>query len=116
MALSQPEVGDPLPLWAQGLIADGGYWLDVRRLSEHDHSGGLMGVPVAGGGGGGAVTSVNGETGDVVLDAADVGAPTQAAVDALSARVAALEAQVTTLLSHTHSHGTFDRTTAPEAP
>jgi hypothetical protein len=114
MQLSQPEVGDPLPLWAHGLIADGGYWKDIRRLADHDHSGGTNGAPVAGAGSG--VSSVNGETGEVVLTAADVGAPTQAQHDALVSRVATLEAQLATLLVHVHSHGTFGATTAPEAP
>jgi hypothetical protein len=81
MQLPQPEPLDDLGAFLHGLEPDGGYWLTVRRLADHDHSGGLNGKPVAGGGGG-AVTSVNGEVGAVVLDAADVGALTPAAADA----------------------------------
>jgi hypothetical protein len=115
MQLPQPEPLDDLGAFLRGLEPDGGYWLTVRRLADHDHSGGLMGVPVAGAGGG--VTSVNGETGAVVLDAADVGALTQAqadlryallsAVTALTARVTALETSVSALRTHSHELGTF---------
>lgn len=45
----------------------------------------------AGGGGGGAVDSVNGQTGAVVLDAGDVGAASAGDLAALDARVEALE-------------------------
>jgi len=106
MQLSQPQAGDALPLWAQGLLPGGGLWTDAKRLADHDHSGGLNGKPVAGAGGG--VTSVNGATGDVVLTAADVGAPTQAAFTALTNRVAALEASLVVLRTHTHLLGTID--------
>jgi hypothetical protein len=45
-------------------------------------------TPPSSGGGGGAVDSVNGQTGVVVLDAADVGALTETAADALYATAA----------------------------
>jgi hypothetical protein len=55
MRLPQPEPLDDLSAFLRGLEPDGGYWLAMRRLSAHDHSGGVMGVPVAGGGGGGEI-------------------------------------------------------------
>ena len=55
MRLPQPEPLDDLSAFLRGLEPDGGYWLAMRRLADHDHSGGVMGVPVAGGGGGGEI-------------------------------------------------------------
>ena len=52
MRLPQPEPLDDLEAFLRGLEPDGGYWATMRRLADHDHSGGLMGAPVAGGGGG----------------------------------------------------------------
>lgn len=45
---------------------------DLKRITVDGVSYNIAGS--GGGGGGGAVDSVNGQTGDVVLDAADVGA------------------------------------------
>ena len=46
MALSLPEAEDVPERWMRGYYPDGGYWLDVRRLADHDHSGGLLGLRV----------------------------------------------------------------------
>ena len=48
MRLSLPEADDAPERWLRGHYPDGGYWLDVRRLADHDHSGGEQGAPVAG--------------------------------------------------------------------
>ncbi len=51
MQLSLPEQDDRPEQWLRGYYRDGGYWIDVKRLADHDHSGGTNGVPVVGGGG-----------------------------------------------------------------
>lgn len=43
MQLGQPQHDDPLDQYLRGVTWDGGYWLDIRRLSDHDHSGGTHG-------------------------------------------------------------------------
>jgi hypothetical protein len=48
-----------------GFLDESGNWVPVTATT---------GLPTSGGGGGAAVTSVNGETGEVILSAADVGA------------------------------------------
>jgi hypothetical protein len=47
MALNQPQAADPMEPFFLGTQTGGGYWTDISRLSSHDHSGGLMGAPVA---------------------------------------------------------------------
>ena len=47
MQLNQPEPLDPMEPFFTGTQPDGGYWQDAARLSAHDHSGGLLGAPVA---------------------------------------------------------------------
>jgi hypothetical protein len=76
------DVANPAPshalLLGTGTITDGAF----TAYTPED----LTPNPLIGGGGGGAVTSVNEQTGDVVLDAADVGAdPEGAAAGAVSA-------------------------------
>lgn len=48
MQVPAPTVGDNLHVYATGVLRDGGLWTALRRLADHDHSGGLMGPPVAG--------------------------------------------------------------------
>lgn len=50
-------------------VADGQYWVFVGSVNSGDSVLVTLGIPVTG-----VVTSVNGQVGDVVLDAADVGA------------------------------------------
>ena len=92
MRLPQPEPLDDLSSFLRGLEPDGGYWLTMRRLADHDHSGGLMGVPVAGSGG---VTA--GEVEDMI----------DAALAPVLTRLTALEASVAALKVHVHELGTF---------
>jgi hypothetical protein len=47
MALNQPQAADPMEPFFLGTQSGGGYWTDMSRISSHDHSGGLMGAPVA---------------------------------------------------------------------
>ena len=47
MQTRKPEPPDPMEPFFTGTQADGGYWTDASRLSAHDHSGGLLGAPVA---------------------------------------------------------------------
>jgi hypothetical protein len=47
MLLNQPQAADPMEPFFLGTQSGGGYWTDISRLSSHDHSGGLMGAPVA---------------------------------------------------------------------
>lgn len=68
MRLPQPEPLDDLEAFLRGLEPDGGYWLTMRRLADHDHSGGLMGPPVAGGGGTGAEVTITGTEGVTVVE------------------------------------------------
>ena len=66
MRLPQPELLDDLGAFLRGLEPDGGYWLTMRRLADHDHSGGVMGVPVAGAGG--ADVTLTGTEGVTVVE------------------------------------------------
>ena len=68
MRLPQPEPLDDLAAFLRGLEPDGGYWATMRRLADHDHSGGLSGVPVAGGGGGTADVTITGTEGVTVVE------------------------------------------------
>jgi hypothetical protein len=69
MGLSLPEADDAPERWLRGHYPDGGYWRDVRFLANHDHSGGEMGAPVAGGGGGdGAEVTITGTEGVTVVE------------------------------------------------
>ena len=68
MRLPQPEPLDDLEAFLRGLEPDGGYWATMRRLADHDHSGGLMGVPVSGGGGGTAGVTITGTEGVTVVE------------------------------------------------
>src|SRR5262245_36259452 len=126
MRLSLPEAGDDAERWLRGLYRDGGYWVDIRRLADHDHSGGLMGNPV----GGGFLTQATADalyvnvTGDTMTGGLTVTTLTvrgqdsdaryalQSALTALTTRVSTLESQVATLQSqmagHTHTSGTID--------
>jgi hypothetical protein len=47
MQLEQPEPLDDLETYFTGTMPSGGYWTILSRLSSHDHSGGLLGNPVA---------------------------------------------------------------------
>jgi hypothetical protein len=47
MQLEKPEALDPMEPYFIGTMASGGYWTTLDRLSAHDHSGGLLGAPVA---------------------------------------------------------------------
>jgi len=130
MRLPQPEPLDDLGAFLRGLEPDGGYWLAMRRLADHDHSGGVMGVPVAGAGG--TDVTLTGTEGVTVVESpantfalgltaspdanntAEIrangiysSAPTKAQYDALLARVAALETSVAALKTHVHELGTF---------
>ena len=96
MRLPQPEPLDDLEAFLRGLEPDGGYWATMRRLADHDHSGGLMGVPVAGSGG---VTA--GEVQDMIDASID------AALAPVLARITALETSVAALKVHVHELGTF---------
>ena len=69
MQLPVPVAGDNLPAYETGALRDGGLWTALRRLSDHDHSGGEMGGPVAGGGGGtGAEVTITGTEGVTVVE------------------------------------------------
>jgi len=46
MQLHQPQSLDPMEPFFLGTQPDGGYWLDMSRLSSHNHTGGLNGPPV----------------------------------------------------------------------
>jgi hypothetical protein len=48
MGVPAPVAGDSLRRYETGALPDGGLWTALRRLSDHDHSGGQMGAPVAG--------------------------------------------------------------------
>lgn len=67
--------------------------ISLTRVDETDYEGVLEPVPMVivgempGGDGGGAVDSVNGKTGSVVLNASDVGAATPASVNAAIAAI-----------------------------
>jgi hypothetical protein len=47
MQLNQPQPADAMEPYFTGTQPDGGLWTDMSRLSAHDHSGGLLGTPVA---------------------------------------------------------------------
>jgi hypothetical protein len=46
MQLPKPETGDEMEPYFLGLNPPGDYWTMLDRLSAHDHSGGLLGVPI----------------------------------------------------------------------
>ena len=91
-----------------GSLGDGEicYALDQDKLYVRE---GSTLVDVSGSGGGGAVDSVNGQTGVVVLDANDVGAPSDSEFSTLEGRVLANEvAQGNNIAKNTEQDGRLD--------
>ena len=118
MKIPVPLAGDNLPAYETGALRDGGLWTALRRLSDHDHSGGEMGGPIAGGGAVDAYTKAESDLRYEPIDTmytkaeSDLRYALASAVTALTTRVTTLEAQVATLQSqmtgHTHTSGTID--------
>ena len=69
MGLPVPVAADDLRAYQTGALRDGGLWEALRRVGDHDHSGGEMGAPVAGGGGGTAEVTITGTEGVTVVEA-----------------------------------------------
>ena len=69
MGVPAPALADNLHNYQTGALRDGGLWTALRRLSDHDHSGGHGGAPVAGGGGAGADVTISGTEGVTVVEA-----------------------------------------------
>jgi hypothetical protein len=47
MEVPAPVEGDSIRRYETGTLPDGGLWTALRRLSDHDHTGGLNGAPIS---------------------------------------------------------------------
>ncbi len=47
MEVPAPVEGDSIRRYETGTLPDGGLWTALRRLSDHDHTGGLNGTPIS---------------------------------------------------------------------
>jgi hypothetical protein len=115
MGLPVPVAADDLRAYQTGALRDGGLWEALRRVGDHDHSGGQAGAPVAGAGG---ITQAEADLRYEPIDTmytkaeSDLRYALASALTALTTRVTTLEAQVATLqgqmTGHTHTSGTID--------